>query len=141
MSNLLDDEVRPWKLGATMFGVFGALALVLAAVGTYGVISYGVAQRTREMGVRMALGAAPVEVLWLVVRQGVLLATVGIAAGAAVALAGGPFVVDMLYQTSPRDPLVFGGVTAVLLVTSVLAGLLPAWRAARVDAAVALRTE
>lgn len=141
MSNLLDDEVRPWKLGATMFGIFGALALVLAAVGTYGVISYGVAQRTREMGVRMALGAAPVEVLWLVVRQGVLLAVVGIAAGAAVALVGGPFVADLLYQTSPRDPLVFGGVIVVLLVTSVLAGLVPARRAAKVDAAVALRTD
>ncbi len=141
MSDLLDDEVRPWRLGATMFGIFGALALVLAAVGTYGVISYGVAQRTREMGVRIALGAAPREVLWLVVRQGVLLAAVGIVAGAAVALSGSHFVADLLYQTSPRDPLVYGGVIVVLLGTSVLASLIPARRAAQVDAAVALRTD
>ncbi len=141
MSDLLDDEVRPWRLGATMFGIFGALALVLAAVGTYGVISYGVAQRTREMGVRIALGAAPREVLWLVVRQGVLLAAVGIVAGAAVALSGSPFVADLLYQTSPRDPLVYGGVIVVLLGTSILASLIPARRAAQVDAAVALRTD
>ncbi|MHB1224614.1 MAG: ABC transporter permease [Gemmatimonadaceae bacterium] len=141
MSELLDDEVRPWRLGATMFGAFGLLALVLAAVGTYGVISYGVAQRTRELGVRIALGAVTRDVLWLVVRQGVLLTAVGAAAGVMLAYAGGPLVSELLYETSPRDPLVYAGVVALLLAVAVAASLVPAWRAARVDPSVALRTE
>lgn len=141
MADLLDDEVRPWRLGATMFGAFGLLALVLAAVGTYGVISYGVAQRTRELGVRIALGAVRRDVLWLVVRQGVLLAAAGATAGAMLAYAGGPLVGGLLYETSPRDPLVYAGVVVLLLATAAAASLIPAWRAARVDPSVALRTE
>lgn len=141
MGNLLDREIRPWRLGARMFGAFGLLALALAAVGTYGVISYGVAQRTRELGVRIALGAATRDVLWLVVRQGVVLGAVGAAAGALLALAGGPLVRDLLYQTSPRDPLVYALVVVLLLATAAAASLLPAWRAARVDPSAALRSE
>ena len=141
MSDLLDRELRPWRLGASMFGAFGLLALTLAAIGLYSVISFGVAQRTREFGVRLALGAETPGLLAMVVRQGVTLAAGGALIGAVIAYAGGPLVSDMLYETSPRDPAVFAGVVALIFVTAFLASLLPALRATRVDPAVALRAE
>jgi predicted permease len=141
MSDLLAGELRPWRMGAAMFGAFGALALLLAAVGLYGVVAYSVSQRTQELGVRMALGAQRGDVRRMVLRQGVALAAVGVAIGAVLALLLAPRVGDLLFKTSPRDPMVFGGVVATMLVVAVAACLVPAWRASRVDPAITMRAE
>ena len=141
LQELVEPQVRPWRLGAAMFGAFGGLALLIAAVGLYSVISYGVAQRTRELGVRVALGARAADVLRLVVGEGVRVAAAGVALGALGALAAGRFVAPLLFDTSPRDPLVFGGVTLALLLVALVASLVPARRASRVDPMVALRSE
>jgi ABC-type antimicrobial peptide transport system permease subunit len=135
------QQVRPWRLGASFFGAFGTLALLLAAVGLYGVISYMVTQRTHEMGVRVALGAQARDVARLVVREGVGVTAVGTVIGLAAALAGGRFVESLLYEVSPRDPLVLAVVAVTLLSIAVAATLVPAWRAMRVDPVVALRAE
>ena len=134
-------ELRPTRLGASMFGAFGMLALVLAAVGIYAVVSYDVGQRTREMGVRLALGAREADVGRLVVRDGVKVIALGAAIGIGAVLLGAKFVAPLLYQISPRDPLVIAGVSVTLIVVAVSACVVPAWRAMRVDAAVALRSE
>jgi putative ABC transport system permease protein len=134
-------ELRPTRLGASMFGAFGMLALVLAAVGIYAVVSYDVGQRTREMGVRLALGARGADVGRLVVRDGVRVIALGAAIGIVVVLLGAKFVAPLLYQTSARDPFVIAGVSATLLLVAIAACIVPAWRAMRVDAAVALRSE
>ena len=141
MRTLLDHEVRPWRLGATMFGVFGALALVLTALGLYSVIAFAVVQRTHEMGIRVALGAGRASIVRLVVRQGVVAALVGSVIGVAVAAGAARFVASLLFHESPRDPAVFVSVGAVLLAVAVLASAVPAWRASRVDPMVALRAD
>ncbi len=141
LAQILGDEQRPWRAGATMFLVLGGLALVVAAIGLYSVISYNVAQRTQELGVRIALGARLRHIARLVVGDGLRLALGGIAAGAAVALIGGRWIATLLFAVSPRDPAVFGAVTLVLALTAVLASLIPAIRAARVDPNLALRLE
>jgi predicted permease len=137
----VSPQTRSWRLGATMFGAFGVLALVLAAVGLYGVLAYDVSQRTHEMGVRVALGAQGRDVSRLVVWEGLRVMTVGGAIGFGIALAAGRIVAPLLFQTSPREPLVFGIVGVVVLVVALVATLVPAWRAARVDPVVALRAE
>jgi len=134
-------ELRPTRLGASMFGAFGLLALVLAAVGIYAVVSYDVGQRTREMGVRLALGARAADVGQLVVRDGVTVIALGAAIGVVVVMLGAKFVAPLLYQISPRDPVVIVGVSATLIVVAIAACVVPAWRAMRVDAVVALRAE
>jgi predicted permease len=137
----LDSELRPWRLGATMLSAFGALALALAALGLYAVIAYDAAQRTRELGVRQALGARSRDLVRLVVAHGVRIAAVGVALGVAAALAVGRWVGPMLFDTGARDPRVIGGVAALLLFVAALAGAVPAWRAARVPPGAALRAE
>jgi predicted permease len=141
LQELVDVNIRPWRLGATMFAVFGGLALLLAAVGLYGVIAFDVGQRMHEMGVRVALGAQRRDVLRLVLLEGVRLAAVGVALGSALALLGGRYLAALLFQVSPRDPLVLvaGGLT--LLAVAVAASVLPALRAVRVDPNVALRAD
>lgn len=134
-------ETLPFRLGAVMLGVFGALALLLAAVGVYGVISYDVGQRTREIGVRMALGARAADVASLVMRDGLRLVAIGGVIGTAIALAAGRLVTPLLYETSPRDPAVLAGVALLLLVVATLACLVPARRAMRVDINTAIREE
>jgi predicted permease len=141
LADNLEPEMRPWRLGATVFTLFGALALVLAGLGLYSVIAYDVAQRAREMAVRMAVGARAADVLRLIISQGVRLATVGIAAGVMIALAAGRWVAPLLFDTGPRDPTVLGAVSAVLLGVAVAASLIPAWRATRVPPGSALRAE
>jgi putative ABC transport system permease protein len=136
-----DAELRPWRLGATMFGAFGVLALLLAGVGLYSVIAFSVARRTHELGVRMALGAEARDVVRMVLRQAFILATLGAIAGVVLALGGGRFIQPLLFQTSARDPVVFATVVAVILGVSIVAALLPALRATRVDPVTALRTE
>ncbi|MDQ3997796.1 MAG: ABC transporter permease, partial [Gemmatimonadota bacterium] len=135
------QQVRPWQLGASFFGAFGSLALLLATVGLYGVISYMVTQRTHEMGVRVALGAQARDVARLVIREGVGVTAVGAVLGLTAALAGGRFVESLLYEVSARDPLVFVVVAATLMAVAIAATLVPAWRAMRVDPVVALRAE
>jgi len=105
------------------------------------VISYDVAQRTRELGVRIALGARSTSVVWLVVGQGMRVAGVGIAAGLVIALAAGRWVGPLLFDTAPRDPIVLGSVAFTLFGVAVLASLIPAWRATRVPPGTALRAE
>ncbi|HEX9705465.1 MAG TPA: ADOP family duplicated permease, partial [Gemmatimonadales bacterium] len=135
------SSIRPWQLGTTMFGLFALLALVLAAVGLYGVLAYTVGQRTHELGVRIALGAQRDDVMRLVVGQGVRVAGLGIVVGAALALLGGRAVAALLYGVAPHDPPVLGAACLVLLAVAALASWLPARRAARVDPMVALRTD
>jgi putative ABC transport system permease protein len=120
---------------------FAALALVLAAVGIYGTIAYSVAQRTHEIGIRMALGAGMNDVLKLVVREGVLMAGMGaiVGLGAAAVMTG--LMSSLLVGVTPRDPLAFGASAAILLLVAALASLLPARRAARIEPLEALRTE
>ncbi len=114
---------------------------MVAALGLYSVMSYLVAQRTHEIGVRIALGAGGSAIVGMVVKRSLLLAVAGVAIGMVIALWAGRFLQPLLFQTSPRDPLVLGGVVGVLLVTALLASLLPALRARRVDPMEALREE
>ena len=141
MQNNIDPLVRPWRMGATLFGIFGALALAIAAIGLYGVIAYMVAQRTQEFGVRLALGATTRRILTLVLTRGMAVSVAGLVAGLVVALYAGRFLEPLLFETSGRDPVVLGGAMFVLLGVSMLACLLPARRATRVDPVIALRAE
>jgi predicted permease len=129
------------RMGATLLGVFGLLSLLLAVIGIYGVMSYSVNQRTRELGVRIALGAAQADVVRLVVRQGLVLAALGIAAGLAASLALTRLIAHLLFDVGARDPVTFLGIPALLGRAAVLASALPAWRAARIDPTVSLRSE
>ena len=129
------------RLSMILFGVFAALALALACVGIYGVISYLVGQRTHEIGARMALGAQPADILRLVLGQGARMALVGVAIGIAAALALTRFMANQLFGVSARDPLTLLGVAALLMVVAVAACYIPARRALRVDPIVALRHE
>ena len=141
LEELYAGELRPWRLGAAMFGAFGLLAIVLAAVGLYGVIALDVTQRTRELGVRIALGARPGDVVRLVMRHALLVVAVGAALGTAIALVARPVVEPMLFRVSAGEPAIYVGVVCILLVVALVASLLPSWRATRVDPAVALRGE
>jgi putative ABC transport system permease protein len=141
MREILDPRRRSWQVGATMFVVFGGLALVLAAVGLYSVIAYGVAQRTQEIGVRIALGARTRDVLRIVLGEGLRFAVVGIVIGGATALWASRWVGPLLFSVSPSDPAVYAIVAVVLLGAAMVASLVPALRAARVDPNEALRAE
>ncbi|MEO7997834.1 MAG: ABC transporter permease, partial [Gemmatimonadaceae bacterium] len=141
MSDVLDEQFRSWQLGATMFALFGGLALVVASIGLYSVISYSVAQRTQEMGVRLALGARSVDVVRMVLRQSVSLSLFAVALGVGVSLFAGRWIKPLLFETSAYDPTVYGGVTAALIVVAVVAALAPALRASRVDPVEALREQ
>ena len=128
------------RLGSAFATVFGLLALVLATIGVYGVVSYSVAQRTREIGVRMALGARPPVILRLVVGQGMRLGWVGLGVGLVLSVATLGVVSSVLYGVGPRDPLVLGAVVAILMVVVVIASLVPARRAMRIDPMTSLRS-
>jgi putative ABC transport system permease protein len=140
-SEIIGGQKRSWKLGATMFVAFGLLAVVLAAIGLYSVIAYNVAQRTHELGVRRALGAQAGHVMRLVVTDGLRVAGVGVAIGVAAALWAGKWVKPLLFNVSEKDPAVFVFVAATLIAVAIAASWIPALRASRVDANVALRTE
>jgi predicted permease len=141
MHDALNSELRPWQLGATMFAAFGFIALLLSSLGLYSVVAYTVAQRMHEMGVRVALGAQVADIRRLVLAQGLRIAAVGVAAGTIIALVSGRFVASLLFQTSPRDPIVFGVVIAVLLGVATIASLVPARRATHADPLAALHAE
>jgi ABC-type antimicrobial peptide transport system permease subunit len=140
------DELRRrsyWqmRLFGWMFSTFGAIALLLAAIGVYGVLSYSVSQRTQEIGVRMALGADRGAVLRLVVAHGLKLAGIGVALGVAGAAAATQTIKTILYNVTPTDPLSFGGVILFLFGVAAAASYLPARRAMAVDPIVALRNQ
>lgn len=141
MGKLLDGPLAQPRLNATLLTFFGAVVLVLAAVGLYGVLAWTVRQRTRELGIRIALGADPRRVHRLVVQRGMVLAAGGTVIGLLAALAGTRVLVAMLYEVSPVDPLTFAVAAAVLLAVAFAASILPARRATRVDPVVALRAE
>jgi putative ABC transport system permease protein len=141
MSTIIAPEIRSWKIGAIMFAVFGALALVLAAVGLYSVIAYNVTQRTHEMGVRVALGAQARDVVRLVVREGLRVVIPGVFLGAIIALLAGRWVAPLLFQVSPKDPPVLVSVVLTLIAVAIAASWIPATRAARVDPNEALRAD
>jgi putative ABC transport system permease protein len=129
------------RMVAALSVAFGVLATALAAIGLYGVMSYAVARRTREIGIRMALGAEPGGVLWLVLKEVALLATVGVAAGLIVAFFAARRVESQLFGLSPSDPATLAGAVALLFTVALLAGFIPARRATRIDPLVALRAE
>ncbi len=137
----LDGMVAANRVIAAMFSIFGVVAVVLAAVGIYGVMSFSVSQRTQEFGVRMALGAAAGDLLRLVIREGLVMTGIGVAAGLALALAATRPLASFLYGVSPFDPAVFLGVPLLLTGVSVLACWLPARRATKVNPIEALRAE
>jgi len=141
LRKVLDGEIRSWELGATMFALFGGLALLLAAVGLYSVIAYNVTQRGHELGVRIALGAQDRDVLRLVVGGGMRIAAAGILIGGVIALVTGRFIAPLLYRVSPRDPLIYGVAGITLFAVAVLASFVPAMRATHVDPNVALRAD
>ncbi|MCC7134528.1 MAG: ABC transporter permease [Gemmatimonadales bacterium] len=141
LESLIEGERRSWRVGATMFAAFGGLALLVAAVGLYGVITYDVARRRQELGVRSALGARAPDLARLVVSRSLRLAGSGTAIGLATALIASRWIEPLLYQQSPRDPVTYGVVVAVLLAVAVGASAMPAVRAARADPSSALRSE
>jgi predicted permease len=141
LGDVLDPQMRPWRLGATLFTTFGVLAMLLALLGLYAAVAYAVTQRTREIGVRIAVGATAGSVVRLVLCDGARIALTGIVMGLALAFIGGPFIADLLFDVSPRDPAVLASVGVGVLLAAMLASLLPARRAARVDPVAALRVE
>ena len=141
MAEVISVAIAPRRANTTLITVFGLVAVALAAVGVYGVIAYGISRRTREIGIRMALGARRGDVLSLVVREGLVLAVLGIALGLAGAWALKRVVASLLYGIAPGDPLAFGAAALALLVVAVAATLLPARQALRVDPARTIRAE
>jgi len=129
------------RLMATLSGFFGSLALLLACVGLYGILSYGVASRTSEIGLRMALGAQRSNVQWLIVREGLLLVLIGLAAGLPLVLVATRLVSTLLYGLTSADPATVGAAAVMMIVVAVGAAYLPARRATKVDPMVALRYE
>lgn len=141
MSERMAPQYRSWQLGASMFTAFGALALSLAAVGLYGLLSYMVTQRSHEIGVRKALGAPSAGVVGMVLRGALGMTLVGVAMGTIIALGASRLIASQLYGISPRDPVVIALCAVVLVAVTVVACLAPAWRATKVDPMIALRAE
>ena len=129
------------RFALVVFEAFGAAALVLAAIGLYGILSVSVTERTREIGVRSALGATSRDILALVLHQGMVLTGVGVALGLILALAASRPLAALLFELTPLDPLTYGSVVVLLLGVAALACWAPDWRAARLDPALTLRAE
>ena len=139
----LESNMELWiiRVGATLFSVFGGLALMLAIVGVYGVKAYSVARRTREIGIRMALGAQRKSVQWMIVREGAVMLAGGVALGLLLAVATGRLLSGMLYQVGALDPIAFLSAPLLLGAATLIATWLPARRATRISPMAALRTE
>jgi ABC-type antimicrobial peptide transport system permease subunit len=141
MEGVFAESIRRPRLLAQLLGAIAGLALLLAAIGTYGVLSYMVAERRREIGIRMALGANQGTVLRQVMNQGLLLTTVGIGAGLAGAFALNRLIASLLFGVQPTDPATIGAVVATIAVVAIVACCIPAWRASRLDPNVVLRDD
>lgn len=141
VQELLEPRYRDFRLGASLFGVYALAALVMAGLGLYSVLTYAVRARTQELGIRLALGAAPAALVRLVVQDGLRLVVMGVGVGVAAAYAAGGALRALLYGVAPSDPLILGGSSMVLLATAMVASLLPARRAAAVDPMQALRSD
>ncbi len=141
MSEVIASSLAERQFSMILFGIFAALALLLASIGIYGVVSYLAGQRTHEIGVRMAMGARPRDVLRLVLGQGLKMAFLGVAVGITAALALTRLMANLLFGVSATDPITFAGVGIILTFVALLACFVPARRATRVDPIVALRYE
>jgi putative ABC transport system permease protein len=141
MTEYLRDSLSRRRFSMILLSAFSGLALVLAAVGIYGVISYSVIQRTHEMGIRMALGAQRNDVLKLVLRQAMIVVLAGVVIGLLASWALTRLIKSLLFNVSVTDPLTFAGIALLIILTALLACLIPAWRATKVDPLVALRYE
>jgi putative ABC transport system permease protein len=141
MSALVRRDLAPAKLSVNLIGAFAALAIVLAVIGVYGVMSFSVAQRTREVGIRMALGARGSQAVLMVLRSGLEVVVVAVAVGVAGALAAGRYLESRLYNVGASDPVTMVTVPLLLAMIAMLASWPPARRAARVDPAITLREE
>ena len=141
LGKALDSELRPWRLGASVFSAFGLLAVILATIGLWSSVAYAVSQRTQEFAIRMTLGAHRASLIRLMLKDGLRDALMTIGAGLVVAAVASRYLTDLLYGVSPRDPMVFAAVAAGILSVAALASLMPAWRVSRIDPAAALRMD
>jgi ABC-type antimicrobial peptide transport system permease subunit len=141
MEDVIGASLTRQRFLSLLLGIFAGVALLLAAIGTYGVLSYMVSERHREIGIRMALGAGNGQVVGLVLKQGITIALVGIAVGVAGALALSRLTQSLLYGVDPADPATFGTVVAVIVVVATAACLIPMRRATRVDPLTAIRAD
>jgi len=141
MDTLLSRSAGQRRFAFLLFEAFALVALSLAAVGIYGVLSGSVTERTREIGVRAALGASRGDILGLVLRQGLMLTAVGVTLGLLAAAGASRAIATLLFGTSPLDPATYAAVVALLGIVSAMACTMPAWRASRVDPAITLRAE
>jgi putative ABC transport system permease protein len=141
MDALMAESVASQRAAMYLFAIFALTALLLAAIGLYGVMAYAVSQRTQAIGIRLALGATPGDILRLVIGEGLIVTLIGIAVGVAGAVALTRYLQTLLFGVTPRDPVTFIAIAALLLVTALAACYLPARRAMRLDPAVALREE
>ena len=139
LEQTVDETVAQPRFSLLMLGIFATVALLLAAIGLFGVVSYGVAQRSREIGVRIALGAQRADILRMVVGQGMALAAAGVVIGTVAAIAGGRVIVHHLFDVKPFDPIVLGAVASTVFLTALIAAAVPALRATRIDPADAIR--
>jgi predicted permease len=141
LRSIVEPQVRSWRLGAILFTALGVLALIVASVGVYSVIAYGVGQRLHEMGIRIAMGARTPDIVGLVLADGVRVLAVGIVLGVVASLALGRFIASLLFGIHPNDVAILVGASLLLCGVGMLACLIPSWRAARVDPATTLRVE
>ncbi len=141
MARLIEDNSWFYAMGAAIMGTCGLAALLLATIGLYGVVAFSVGRRTREIGIRMAMGAAPQRILQLVLRRGLTELVVGTMIGLGLAALLGRGIASLLFEVSPTDPVVFAGVSLLLVAITLAATLVPALRAARIDPLTALRAE
>jgi len=141
LTQQVDESLLPERLIATLSGFFSLLALLLASIGLYGIMSHAVIRRTSEIGIRMALGAHSGDALWLMLRETLLLVLIGVGIGMPIALVATRLISSQLFGLTPNDPLTITLATLLLLAVSALAGYLPARRASQVDPLVALRYE
>lgn len=139
-AQVLDRQVRPWRMGTTLLALFSALAVLVASIGLYATFAYAVAERRREMAIRLAVGARPRGVLAMILREAIVLAAVGAIAGCAAAVGAGRLIASLLYGTKPSDPLVLGAAAFAMVIVALLATLLPARTASQADPSVLLRT-